>query len=84
MISSTIYVRLVAADKDRGFVLLVGYDNRIVQRTAIQSISISVPTQHYLDAAIERVKANYSASEVRNVTEAGIVKRFEKAAKAHA
>lgn len=78
MISSTIFVRVVPADRNRGYNLLVGYDNKIVARTAIQQVSISIPTRINLDAAIERVRLNYSASEVRDVTEPGLKKRLAK------
>lgn len=78
MIASTIFVRVVPADKNRGFVLLVGYDAQIVQRTAIQSISISIPTRANIDAAIARVKTNYNAAEVRDVTHDGIKSRLAK------
>lgn len=78
MISSTIFVRVVPADRDRGFILLVGYDKQVVQRTAIQQISISVPTRDNLDAALDRVKRNYNASSLFDATAPGIVKRLAK------
>ena len=78
MIASTIYVRVVAADKNRGYTLLVGYDKAVVQRTAIQQISISVPTRANLDDAIQRVKVNYNAAAIVDATAPGIVKRLAK------
>lgn len=78
MISSTIFVRVVPADKNRGYILLVGYDAKIVQRTAVQQISISVSTRAALNEAIERVRANYRPSEIRDVTHDGIKKRLAK------
>jgi hypothetical protein len=78
MITSTIFVRTVNADKGRGFVLLVGYDAKIVQSNAIQQISLTTGTEAEYAAAIARVKANYNASEIRDVTNDGIKRKMEK------
>lgn len=78
MISSAIFVRIVSADKNRGFIILVGYDAKVVQRTAIQQVSLSIATKANLDAAFARIKTNYNASELRDVTADGIKKRLEK------
>ncbi len=78
MIASTIFVRIVAADKNRGYIILVGYDAKIVQRTAIQQVSLSVLSKANIEAAFERIKANYNASELRDGTADGIKKRIEK------
>lgn len=78
MISSTIFIRVITQDRDRGFALLVGYDAKLVQSTAIQIITLSVPSRAGLDQAIAYVKRSYNASEVRDVTATGIVKRLKK------
>ena len=78
MNGGTIFVRVVPQDRDRGYMLLVGYDAAVVQRTAIQYMTISDFSRASLDAAIARVKANYSAGEVRDVTAPGLMKKFAK------
>lgn len=78
MIASPIFVRVVAADKNRGFVMLVGYDAKVVQRTAIQQISLTGVRRTELQAALDRVKTSYNASVVNDVTGDGIKKRLEK------
>jgi hypothetical protein len=78
MIAGTIYVRVVSADKNRGWVLLVGYDNKVVQRTAIQQVSLSAVTRTSLTASIERVRLSYSATTVTDVTEEGIKRKLAK------
>ena len=78
MIASPIFVRVVAADKDRGFAVLVGYDAKVVQRTAIQQVSITGTKRQELVAAIDRIRVNYNASEIRDVTADGIKRRLEK------
>ena len=78
MLASTLYVRVVPADKDRGYVLLAGYDANVVQRTALQYTTLSTPTRDALNAAIERMRANNNAKDVRDVTAPNIVKKLAK------
>jgi prophage tail gpP-like protein len=78
MLASTLFIRVVPQDKDRGYTVLAGYDDKVVQRTAIQSTTLSVPTRASLDAAIARLKASNSAAEVRDVTAPAIVKKLAK------
>ena len=35
MLANTLYVRVVNQDKDRGYMLLAGYDGAVVQRTCL-------------------------------------------------
>ena len=76
MIASTLYVRVVPQDKDRGFMLLAGYDSSVVQRTALQYTTLSVLTRTSLNAAVERMRVNNSAKDVRDVTAPAIQKRL--------
>jgi hypothetical protein len=78
MLASTLFVRVVPQDKDRGFMLLAGYDASVVQRTALCYTTLSDPTRVSLDAAIERIRINNSASEVRDVTAPAIQKKLAK------
>ena len=78
MLASTLFVRVVPQDKDRGYMLLAGYDDKVVQRTAIQYTTLGDPTRASLDAAIARMKASNSAAEVRDVTSPNIVKKLQK------
>ena len=78
MISSTLFVRVVPQDRDRGYMLLIGYDAKIVQSTAIQYITLTNITRASLDAMIAKAKASYNASEIRDVTASGIAKKLKK------
>ena len=78
MLASTLYVRVVPQDKDRGFMLLCGYDANVVQRTALQYTTLSTPTRESLNAAIERMRAGNSAKEVKDVTSPNIQKKLAK------
>lgn len=76
MLASTLFVRVVPADKDRGFVLLAGYDATVVQRTALSYTTLSDITRSSLNAAIERMRASNNAAVVKDVTAPAIVKKL--------
>jgi hypothetical protein len=73
-----VYIRVVTQDRDRGYMLLVGYYPDIVQRTATQITTLSNPTREYLNKFIERARVDYNASEIRDVTAPGIKKQLAK------
>lgn len=77
-LSSTIYIRVVPQDRDNGFMLLVGYDRAVVQRTAVQYSTISTMTRKYLDETIKRVQDQYSGAKLIDVTAPAITKRLLK------
>ena len=78
MLASTLYVRVVPQDKDRGYMLLCGYDATVVQRTALQYTTLATPTRASLNAAIDRMRTSNSAAEVKDVTAPAIVKKLAK------
>lgn len=74
----TIYVRVVAQDKDRGYMLLVGFDSKIVQSTCAQYTTLGAITRASLTAAIERMKTEYKASTVKDVTAPDLQRKLQK------
>jgi hypothetical protein len=78
MIASTLFVRVVPQDKDRGYMLLAGFDSAVVQRTAAQYTTLSDPTRVSLDAAIKAMQTRFSAADVKDCTAPGIVKKLAK------
>lgn len=78
MLASTLYVRVVPADRDRGFILLCGYDAGVVQRTALSYTTLSNMTRESLNAGIERLRAGHSAKEVKDVTAPAVAKKLAK------
>lgn len=78
MLSSTLYVRVVPQGKDRGYMLLAGYEASVVQRTALQYTTLSNVTRASLNAAIERMRASNSAATVKDVTDAATQKKLAK------
>ena len=76
---SQIYIRVVEADKDRGYVLLVGFDNKLVQSTCATYTTLGAISRQVLDAAIERMKAQYNAGVVKDVTAPALMRKLQKA-----
>lgn len=76
MLASTLFIRVVPQYGDRGYNLLAGYDAAVVQRTAIQIITLAAPTRASLTRAIEKLKSDNSAAEVRDVTASNIQKKL--------
>jgi len=73
-----IYIRVVPADKDRGYVLLVGFDSKVVQSTCASYTTLSGITRVVLDAAVDRMKKQYNASVVKDVTAPTLVRKLQK------
>jgi hypothetical protein len=78
MIANTLFVRVVPQDKDRGYMLLAGFDSAVIQRTAAQYITLSDPSRASLNSLIEVLKKRYNAAEVRDVTSSNILRRLAK------
>ena len=78
MLANTLYVRVVNQDKDRGYMLLAGYDGAVVQRTCLSYTTLQGITRESLNAAIARMKANHNAAEVKDCTAPAIQKKLAK------
>jgi len=76
MLASTLFVRVVPADKNRGYILLAGYDSSVVQRTAIQYTTLSDVTRESLNAAIEKLRKDNSAKDIKDCTAPAIQKKL--------
>jgi hypothetical protein len=78
-IASTVFVRVTAQDRQRGYQLLAGFDSKIVVATATRVMTLSgALTRELLDATIARVAKDLNASEVRDVTASGIQVQLRK------
>jgi len=78
MISGTLFVRIVPQDRDRGYMMLVGYDPKVVQSTAMQYYTLNAITRATVDQTLERIKTSYSAAEIRDVTPTALKKKLAK------
>lgn len=75
-IASTVFVRVTAQDRGRGFQLLAGFDSKIILKTATRVITMSYPTRPSLDEAIAKVTRELNASDVKDVTADGIKRQL--------
>ena len=77
MKNGTIYSRIIPADKNRGYVFLLSWEKPVVQRTAVQVSSLSVPGRKSLERLLslgdQSIKAN-----VVDTTAPGMMKKLEK------
>ncbi len=79
MIASTVFVRVTAQDRKRGYQLLAGFDSKLVIATATRVMTLNgVLTRDQLNDAIARVAKDLNASDVRDVTASGIQTQLRK------
>jgi hypothetical protein len=72
------YIRIVPADRDRGYMLLVSWVKPVIQKTATQISTLSVLSRDSLTAAIDAATLSYKPREVVDVTPAGIHAQLRK------
>ena len=75
---STLFIRVVPADRDRGYMLVVGHDSRITQTNCSKLTTLSILTRDSLNAAIERMRAEFNANDIRDVTPDGLKRKLQK------
>ena len=78
MIASTLFVRVVPQDKDRGYMLLAGFDPKMVQSTCASYTTLNAVTRLSLDAAVERLRASYGAKDVKDATPDALKRKLAK------
>lgn len=76
--SSTMYIRIVPQDRDRGYMLLVAWVKPVIQKTATQITTLSVLTRASLTAAIDAATLSYKPAQVVDVTPPGIHAQLRK------
>jgi hypothetical protein len=78
-IASTVFVRVTAQDRQRGYQLLAGFDAKVVVATATRVMTLNgALTRDLLNAMIAKVAKELNASEVRDVTASGIQVQLRK------
>jgi hypothetical protein len=76
--NSPLYYRIVTADKDRGFVMLLSWDKPVVQRTSFQMSTLGVADEKNIARVLKEVTSFYPVSSVVDTTEASMLKRLAK------
>ena len=74
---STVFIRVIPQDKDRGYILLVGFEPSLIQRTAAQYLTLNNVTRVSFDRTIAAVKSHYQASIINDVTVSAIAKKIQ-------
>jgi hypothetical protein len=74
----TIYLRVVPQDKDRGYMLMAGYDAQVVLSSCASYTTLSAITRRSLNEAMDRMKATYMANEVRDMTAPALQRKLQK------
>jgi len=69
---SVVYIRIVPADRDRGFMLLASFIKPVVQKTAFQISSLTAISRKNLDAIIAAIQKSYDPLEIIDTTGAGL------------
>lgn len=78
MYASTLFVRVVPQERNRGWMLLVSWEKPVVQRTCAQLITLGGVTQESLDKVKAKVQADYRVTKLEDVTPENIVKKLQK------
>ena len=78
MKGGTLFSRVIPADKDRGYVLLLSWEKPVVQRTCVQMSTMGDPTRASLNNLLDLAERRHGPSTIVDVTEAGIAKKLAK------
>lgn len=84
MIGGTLYYRVVAQDRQRGYMLLAAFGKPVVQRNCEQITTLSAITEASLAKTIASVKELYSAGNMVDVTDANVLGQLRRLFEAQA
>ena len=76
--SSTLYIRIVPQDRQRGYMLLASWVKPVIQKTSMHMTTMSVLTRDRLNATIADVTKIYEPGSVVDVTPVGIHAQLRK------
>lgn len=78
MKNGTLYYRVVAQDRGRGYMLLIAWGKPVVQRNCEQITTLSVLTEASLARTLESVKTLYSAGLMVDVTDSNVAGQLKR------
>ena len=76
--NSPLYYRIVLADKNRGFVMLLSWDKPVVQRTAFQMSTLGTADEKNIQRVLDEVTRFYKVAGIVDCTEETMKKRLAK------
>ena len=78
MKNGKLFIRVVPQDRERGYMLLASWSKPVVQRTCDRMISLSTINQAELDNWSIKLKQEFCAAEVEDVTDSGLQRKLKK------
>lgn len=75
--TSNLYARIIPADRDRGYVVLLSWEKPVVQRTCTQMTTMGTISRAEINRVIAEAAAYYKA-QVVDVTDPGLQKKLAK------
>ena len=74
-----LFTRVIPQARNRGFMLIAGFEAALSQKTMVRYVTLSSLANEAISKAMEEVTAMLGAKEVQDVTKADVLKRIEKA-----
>ena len=78
MIGGTLFYRVVAQDRGRGFMLLAAWSKPVIQRNCEQLTTLSAVTRVSLDKAVASLQTLYTPTTLVDVTDASVAGQLRK------
>ena len=76
--TSNLFYRIVAADKDRGFNMILSWEKPVVQRTSFQMSTLGTADPKNIQRVLDEVQRFYKVASVTDTTEETMKKRLAK------
>jgi hypothetical protein len=74
----TLFARVIPQARNRGFMLVAGFDAAVNQKTMVRYITLASVTQAAIDRAFQEISKMLGAESVENVTRPDVQKRLDK------
>ncbi len=73
-----LFIRVIPQNRNRGFMLVAGFDSAVNQTTMVRYVTLQGITQQVLDKGIKEITAMLGAKEVVDVTKDDVYKKLMK------
>ena len=71
-----LFIRVIPQNRNRGFMLVAGFDAAVNQTTMVRYVTLQGITQQVLDKGIKEITAMLGAEEVVDVTKEDVYKKL--------
>ena len=80
---NTLYYKVVAQKQRNTYMLLVAFTQQVVQRNAVQFVTLCNITQYMLQHAVAQMQQAHNAASVTDVTTSSVAKQLQRLFAAH-